>query len=403
MNKKLLTVFLSLSIVLGFMMSVSLTANAESDSQNESSIKISLRNSSLLKIPKNLPQEFFYDSGITIPYPLDGVKGIYVQAKVMGKNPQSVIKFLNDTPLNSIVLDVRDDHGHITLDLPTDNHRIGVNTTFEIPDRNALMKNLEENQIYPIARIVAFKDTTLSFQRPDLSFKTQKDNVWTNGGGEAYLNPFKKENWEYAAEIAIASAKAGFKEVQLDYVRFPEGFEVFANNLVYDKEDYAQIQDDGQARVAAITEFIAFIREKLKPYGVKLSVDIFGYAATIDEASGIGQNFSKIAQEVDTISSMIYPSHWGEGSFNILSPDKEPYKLVYSYMKMENDILSKINPSPISRPWLQDFTAPYLGEGNYQVYGAKQVSEQIQALKDTGIKEYLIWNANTDYSDGVEY
>lgn len=39
-----------------------------------------------------------------------------------------------------------------------------------------------------------------------------------------------------------------------------------------------------------------------------VSVDIFGYAATVPEAPGIGQNFLKISENVDVISSMIYKS-----------------------------------------------------------------------------------------------
>ena len=34
-----------------------------------------------------------------------------------------------------------------------------------------------------------------------------------------------KEVWDYNVEIAIEAAKMGFKEIQFDYVRFPEGFE----------------------------------------------------------------------------------------------------------------------------------------------------------------------------------
>ena len=46
-----------------------------------------------------------------------------------------------------------------------------------------------------------------------------------------------------------------------------------------------------QRRVEAVTDFVAYAREQLKPYDVDVSVDIFGYAATLPEAPGIGQNF----------------------------------------------------------------------------------------------------------------
>jgi hypothetical protein len=125
--------------------------------------------------------------------------------------------------------------------------------------------------------------------------------------------------------MAILAANMGFKEIQFDYVRFPEKFEQFGGNLAYDKgTNYVNLNGN---RVATITEFIKYAREKLQPYHVKMSVDVFGNATVIPEAPGIGQNFSKIAQNVDIISAMIYPSHW-TAMFGIRKPDLEPYRLV---------------------------------------------------------------------------
>src|SRR5690606_18689287 len=146
----------------------------------------------------------------------------------------------------------------------------------------------------------------------------------------------------------------------------------------------------------------AYAREKLQPYGVEVSVDIFGYAATLPEAPGIGQNFSRISENVDVISSMIYPSHW-TSYFGIAKPDLEPYKLVEEYAKVENKVLSKLDEAPVSRPWLQDFTASYLGAGNYKRYGKAEVEAQIRALNEQGIDEFLLWNAGNSYSPGVDY
>jgi hypothetical protein len=105
---------------------------------------------------------------------------------------------------------------------------------------------------------------------------------------------------------------------------------------------------------------------------------------------------------VDVISSMIYPSHW-TSYFGIEKPDLEPYKLVSEYAKLENAKLAELDSPPISRPWLQDFSAPWLGSGNYLRYGKAEVDAQIKGLKDNGINEYLLWNAGNKYSPGVNY
>ena len=129
---------------------------------------------------------------------------------------------------------------------------------------------------------------------------------------------------------------------------------------------------------------------------------IFGYAATIPEAPGIGQNFSKISENVDVISSMIYPSHW-TSYFGIDFPDKEPYRLVTEYAKVENELLGKLEDPPVSRPWIQDFEAPWLYSGPPTQYGKKEVEAQIKALNENGIDEYLIWNAGNVYTENVDY
>src|SRR5699024_9502580 len=65
--------------------------------------------------------------------------------------------------------------------------------------------------------------------------------------------------------------------------------------------------------------------------------------------------------------------------------------------------LFRMEEPPLSRPWIQDFTASYLGAGNYQEYGKNEVEAQIKALNESGIDEYLIWNASNKYTENVDY
>ncbi|MGG3736760.1 putative glycoside hydrolase [Aeribacillus pallidus] len=346
-------------------------------------------------------KRFVYDSGLTFQYP-DAVRGIYVTGHSAGGNRfQELIQLIESSDLNAMVIDIKDDWGNLTY-VPSENspfYDIGQNY---IKDPKALLKTLEEKQIYPIARIVVFKDSVLSRKKPEWSFVNQ-NQVWKNGRGESFVNPFVKDVWNYNVQIAIEAAKMGFQEIQFDYVRFPEGFEKRDKILTYSMGDYEQIElDNVQKRVKAVTDFVAYAKKQLEPYGVKVSVDIFGYTATLPEAPGIGQNFSKISEHVDVISSMIYPSHW-TSYFGISKPDLEPYRLVSEYAKVENEKLSQLESPPISRPWIQDFTASWLGKGNYQVYGKEEVEAQIRALHDHGIQEFLIWNAGNHYTPGVDY
>ncbi|MEH7442822.1 putative glycoside hydrolase [Bacillus sp. JJ1122] len=373
---------------------------AAEKTHNTEKLPIREHESFIRNIPDQMPR-FKFDSGFEFTYP-EAVRGIYVTGhSAGGEKFNQLIDLIDKTDLNAMVIDIKDDHGYLTYKPEETSAFKDIGKPY-IKDPKKMMKTLEEKQIYPIARVVVFKDTALAQKKPEWSYKAGNE-IWKNGRGESFVNPFVKEVWDYNVQIAIEAAKMGFKEIQFDYVRFPEGFENRDASLVYSMGDYKDVKmDNVQKRVNAVTDFVAYARKELEPYDVKVSVDIFGYTATLPEAPGIGQNFSKISENVDLISSMIYPSHW-TSYFGIAKPDTEPYKLVVEYAKLEKRKLDELKTPPISRPWLQDFTASWLGSGNYLIYGKKEVEDQIRALNDQGINEYLLWNASNRYTPKVDY
>ena len=66
--------------------------------------------------------------------------------------------------------------------------------------------------------------------------------------------------------IAIEAAKAGFDEIQFDYVRLPD-----TTGLAY------EMPWTEQNRVAAIDGFLTEARTALTPFNVFLAADVFGY------------------------------------------------------------------------------------------------------------------------------
>ncbi|MUT68145.1 putative glycoside hydrolase [Paenibacillus sp. NEAU-GSW1] len=338
------------------------------------------------------------DGKKTDPQPdAPAVKGIYVTAhSAGGARMSSLLKLIDDTDLNSMVIDVKDDNGYITY--PTETPELLEMGTPQkyIKDIGSLMSTLKQHDIYPIARIVVFKDTALARKQPDLSYLHADGTIWKNGRGESFVNPYREEVWKYNVDIAKEAARLGFKEIQFDYVRFPEGFEKRADSLTFTKTD--------ESRVSVVAGFVKYAREQLEPLGVRVSVDIFGYAASVPAAEGIGQDFVKISNDVHVISPMIYPSHYSTGWFDQKDPDKSPYATIKGAMA---DTHKKLDPTgdskPIIRPWIQDFTASWLGKGHYVKYGKTEVEAQIKALQDSGVNEYLLWNAGNKYSEGVNY
>ncbi|MCP3026678.1 putative glycoside hydrolase [Halobacillus sp. A5] len=370
---------------------------AELNAQDHSGKEINLQS---LGIPDRVAR-FVFNSGLDFEYP-DAVRGIYVTGpSAGGEKMDELTELVETTDLNAMVIDVKEDHGNISFEPPEDSPYADIAEPY-IDDPRKLLEELEEKGIYPIARVVVFKDNLLAEERPELSFR-ENGEVWKNSRNEAFVNPFEKEVWEYNLEIAKMAAEIGFQEIQFDYVRFPEGFENRDEELEYNQGDYADSDENNiKKRVSAVTDFVEYARENLSDYDVDVAVDIFGYAATIEESPGIGQNFPKISSNVDVISSMIYPSHWGP-YFGIDKPDTEPYNIIDEYAKVENQILGDLEEAPVSRPWLQDFEAPWLYSGDTFQYGKAEVEDQIRALQDNGINEYLIWNATNNYTEDVDY
>ncbi len=323
------------------------------------------------------------------------VKGIYSTANSAGGSRlERLIQLIDETDLNSIVVDVKDDYGHITFHTDNPDLEAWGTTKKIIPDTHQLIDTLNAHDIYPIARIVVFKDTVLAEKKPDLSFVNSDGTLWKNDNKDAFVNPYKKEVWDYNIEVAKEAAKMGFKEIQFDYVRFAEGFEKRADALKYDKDD--------RERTQVITDFVQYAREQLNPLGVRVSVDIFGYTTAVASAAGIGQDFNAISKNVDIICPMIYPSHYGADWYAHKVPDAYPYDTISGAVTDAWEKFKEIEKvQPILRPWIQDFTATWV-KGHIP-YGKKEVEAQIQALEDNGVHEYLLWNSSNVYTPNVEY
>lgn len=338
-------------------------------------------------------------------YPKDGVRGLYFNSGSIN-NPEvysKIIGLIEDSNLNAVVIDVKDDWGNITVDFDTDNEDIQYANS-KLLDATKLITDLHARGIYVIGRITTFKDSIITKIHPEWGFTREDGSLWANGRGEVFMNPFLKEVQDYNIEIGELAAEAGFDEIQYDYVRFAEGFETFGDALTYSRGEFEnKPMDEGDKRVSAITGYVRKARESISAYGIPVAVDVFGYALQAGRASGIGQDFSEISNEADIMCSMIYPSHWGPYSFDIEKPDLEPYELVTRYLKEEQAVFKDLDHTPQSRPWIQDFTASWIGEGNWMVYDKDAVQAQVDAIYESGQREYLIWNATNTYSEGVDY
>ncbi len=324
------------------------------------------------------------------------VKGIYVTIySASNSRLDELIELSKRTSINAFVIDVKDDNGHMLFKTEAaEKYSPEANKKATIKDIQALMQKLKENNIYAIARIVCFKDPTYTKQHPENAI-VYRDNgkVFTNSDGLAWATAHDRQLWEYNIAVSKEAAAAGFNEIQFDYVRFPAS----NGGKLDEKLDYRNVKNESKPET--IQNFLKFAREQLSPLGVYISADIYGLVGSVADDMALGQHWEAVSNIVDYVCPMMYPSHYANGTYGLSVPDAYPYETIYHSTKDSVARNKNIKTPATIRPWIQDFTASWVK--GYIKYTDKQVAEQIKALEDNGVKEFLLWNAGNRYSEGA--
>jgi hypothetical protein len=326
---------------------------------------------------KRVPQPVAAKQLRALPYEIRGVHVTMALLSIPGK----LDGYLALRGLNTVELDVKDENGEVAW---TDRRHAPLAARVAARDyydpRKAVAK-VRAAGVYLIGRVVVFEDPVLSEARPAMAIKRPDGSIWRNHAGLGWTNPYDRRVWDYNVDVAEAAARAGFDEIQFDYVRFPSDGDV--DQIVY----------PGRTRTPMgwqIAHFLQYASKRLKPLGVRVSADVFGLSATRD--LGIGQVPRRIARYLDAIYPMVYPSHYGSGEYNLADPAAVPGETVRNSMIDFNRQLRGRKAYVV--PWLQDFT---LG----REYSLADVQAQIDAARVTGARGFMLWNAEGVYTDGA--
>jgi hypothetical protein len=313
---------------------------------------------------------------VPVPQEIRGVHVTMALASLRGKLQQ----YLAMPGLNTVELDVKDEDGKVGF-VPSAvplARRIGAAAPYYKAKWAARLAHAKG--IYLIGRVVTFEDPMLSEQRPDLAIRTSDGSRWLNNAGLGWTNPYDRRVWAYNVDLAVAAAKAGFDEIQFDYVRFPSDGDI---SIIR----YPGVHS--QPMSWTIPAFVQYARKRLHPLGARVSVDVFGLAATHD--LGIGQVPRRISRYVDAVYPMVYPSHYNPGEYNLSDPEAVPGKTVtHSLLDFQTALEGR---KARLTPWLQDFS---LG----RTYSLDDVQAQVQAARSLHAHGFLLWNAEGLY-DGA--
>lgn len=355
------------------------------------------------------------------------VKGVYITETIANSQSSAAIKIRNnikklleETEINAVVIDIKEASGP---NLPS--------------SLKELIKELHQKNIWVIARICAFRDSSQKEENSEWYLKKEEDisdsntatsskEFWRDSGGEYWLDPASEDVQNYIIEFSKKAIDFGFDELQFDYIRFPSDGEI--KNIAY------PFYDGQKEKYEVIREFFLNLSNSLRGYNlaVILSADLFGYVAIQYQSLDIGQRLIDAAETFDYISFMLYPSHFYGGflvredtkrqlpslyfSYEAKVIEKEdeengndkeidisqvvsnrPYEVVLRSIFLASDYLISLDSQAKIRPWLQDFNLKVDTErGIY--YDAGKVKAQIKAAEDSGASGWLLWNPSNVYT-----
>jgi hypothetical protein len=360
---------------------------------------------------------------VHLPTP-SSLKAIYMSQCVAGTPSfrNSLVKFIEDSALNAVVIDIRDYSGKISFRTDNPVLKDSVSSACGATDMPQFIQTLHDKGIYVIGRITTFQNPYWTSVHPEQAVQKVGGGVWKDFKGLSFVDVGATPYWNNVVELSKVSYALGFDELNFDYIRFPSDGPMAEADYTYDV---------GKSKAQALEEFYQYLHDQLAPTGVVISADLFGYVTVHTDDLGIGQILERAMPYFDYIDPMVYPSHYNSGFNGIKDVNSDPYGIVFLSLKTavarataatttvealaETPIIKTviipatasaatttkevptgmyqkaIYPASKIRPWLQSFDYPV-------VYTPEMVAAQIKATTDVGLDSYLVWDAANKYN-----
>ena len=302
------------------------------------------------------------------------LQGIYLNGYLFNniEKRKLISEILTNTNVNTLVVDVKTDNGHILFDADIEEIELLKNERIKFSAED-LVELRSIKDIYLIARIVVYQDPLFAKIFPEEAVFDSRLNKPYSQDGQYFLDPSSIKVQNYIKNIALQACELGFDEIQYDYIRYPDSNSKY---MIFDHENTTE------NRVENINSFLKDSKDRLHDKKCLLSADTFGYILTNKKDGGIGQNLESIVNSVDFISPMVYPSHYSNGSFGYQNPNKYPYEVITAAL---TDALERGIENRQLRPFLQGFW-----------HSTKDIQNNIAAASDLKM-DWLIWNILSVY------
>lgn len=309
------------------------------------------------------------------------IQGIYISRYVAASQRfYHLLEKLKENDFNAVVIDMKYDYGDIAVKL--DSTYSSINSYEKIINIKGKVDTLKKLGIKPIARIVCFKDNILGkYENSKYAVKYSDGSLYRDLSDAIWVSPYSTFVQDYIIDVAKECAKLGFLEIQFDYIRFPT--DGIKGTLIFPEKNSSN-------GFETIINFLKKAYTELKPYGVDISCDVYGYTVWFDSLNLVNQHLEGMAIYADAIYPMVYPSHFSDSLYKIMGKEERTYRIIFESGTKSKRRIDKFKTKTIL--YLQDFT------WKSSLMGKDYVNNQIKGAIDADVDGFILWNPSSKYS-----
>lgn len=324
-------------------------------------------------------------------FDINNVKAAYLPADRLQNTADlaTQLKKLTQKGINTIVIDAKDTAGMV---LYRSNNETVATIGAQAPgyDLAAVVSLANEHGIGVIARVFAFKDPVASLRIKNAAVKYMDTEIlWLDNskeqGGKSWLNPYSEIAQMYIADIALECIGFGCDAIMLDGVQFPTGYSL---NL-------AGYGGQTKSRQQVLGDFVTATEQLVTQKG-----GVLIYTSSAQAMLGLesGQFESGgIAMAVANMAPVMTPESFVTGIkpdfLTIENPVQQPGETVKAVLGK----LQSANAQKVYLPWIQAYTSTAVPEAQNLAYTTQQITEQIRALGELGVPNYILYHPQGIY------
>lgn len=357
--------------------SARLRQEAESSSSSQAPEPASSEEEEAVKEPE-MPQE---------------IRGIYLPPSVVGSEAglNAALAKLENTEINAVLFDLKDGSGKLQY---FSGQSLIDSEKVEAPspvDLNALCAKLEEKNLIPMGRMYAFSDPIAASKIPDAGIKYMStEMLWLDNSqennGKAWLNPYSTAAQNYLTELAAEATTLGVRRILWEGVNFPTGY----------GQEFANFGPNAAAsnKAATLRSFLELVTNRVESLGGECALYVTGPAALGGSDTYFGGNPLDIAGDHVALGAMplLFGDQYSSPEFSVAQPVLNPYATVHSLFGALSPRLSGKTVTAL----VQGYTATGSLVNN-KVYTADDMKEQLRALADSGVTNYILYSPGGNY------